>query len=126
MRNLMNVLLTISLTLSLSACLGGGGGDAGSSRSLFSVWYSSSEDIYIDLTGLDFGVSTTTFYIDGGGYCDCTLNLIGTQSDGEAYITSCGGNLSQSVCDSFEIPLVYTKSKNTLTICDYSGCANYK
>jgi hypothetical protein len=104
-------------------------------KDLFSNWtYQGNLSVQIDLTGCRFGTQAYALYLGGGGACRCMMNIAGSQSSGSIIMASCyydsmGQGGADPGCAGVNGTADYTKTTDTLTICDVpsSGpCEVYK
>lgn len=121
------------LLLALSSCKGGDGGDTPADKSLFSAWSRQNPTGFIlDFSGMAFGANTLTLAVSSpfSATCQCALGVSGSQSSGDYVISGCvrvTGTGTTADCQTFESNGTYTKTSDTLTVCNTSHvCGTYK
>lgn len=121
----------VLLVVGLSAC-GGGGGGGDEPKDLFSLWTNTDTGAPMDLRGAEFSTPfPVSFYFVDGSQCDCTLNIVGTQSDGSYFLNACvyryGTGDRDPGCNALDGTGNYAKTSDTLTISPSSGApSTYK
>jgi hypothetical protein len=137
MKNQTLTLLTI-VAASLLILLGCSPDDNSDSKkaekNLFSLWTPQDQtDPTLSLENLDFNQQTGyAFTFSTGDQCNCLIRFIGTQSSGQYTLNSCtyvvgSGNGLYSNCSALNHSGTYSKSSDTLTICNNTGvCSVYE
>lgn len=111
----------ILLTLFVTAC---GDLETKEEKSLFSVW--TSGESTLDLTGASFAPTPITIPYATNAGCNCTIEFIGSESSGVAYLSSCTHYGPTNYCTSGTIQYDYTNSFGYLRVCGISSCEVYQ
>jgi len=99
-------------------------------KDFFSLWIRNDHLVALNLHGLNFGQRAMPVRMFNGEVCATTVDLRGDQHSGSAYVwesyyipgTGSGQNPG---CNTLVMLLTYKKSKDTLNVCDHTGCAEY-
>lgn len=117
------------LTVFFAACGSGGGSDA-ERKALFSKWTEAGTSQTLDLTGLTFGRLAIKLGLSTYSSCNCTLDLIGTETAGTATIYGCtyDGPTGPHHCSPSRHVYDYTNANATLTLCEqgFKTCSTYR
>jgi hypothetical protein len=117
-------LLLVLIIALLSGC--GGGDDAdSSSKPLFSKWTSTVTGVVFDFTLGVYGPQDFRYYTAPNNGCDCTLEILGNNESGTAYLTSCEHFGPTDVCGPGGTLYNYTNQNAVLSLCD-GGCEEYR
>ena len=117
-------IITVSILLPLLSCSTDDGGSY--SKDLFSIWERTDNNTVIDLTTIQFSVSTPFFFIfEDGAQCNCDVLFIGSQPAGSYAINSCrykyNSGSEDPGCNAINTTGSYTKSSDTLNFTPSSG-----
>jgi hypothetical protein len=108
---------------------GSDGRQSQNEKDLFSRW-TRADGFFLDLRNGTFGVPFNfSFFYRDGAVCNCGLVLSGTQTSGEAQISSCtyaGGGAGDPGCFQLNDSATYTKDESELRVCDSGGCGVYR
>lgn len=121
----------VVLTIFVSACSKTSSSSSASVKGLFSEWAADDGSFNLDFSGGTFNQAYSSyFYIPSNDeFCLCqSLTFSGTESAGAISISGCShfaGNTDSGLCSAFEnggVAFTFTKSSDSLNICDASGC----
>ena len=90
-------LITLICCIAISSMVYGGGGGSssgggGGTKSLFSVWTNTQNQLVLDLTQFSFDTPSRFDLIFSNARCSCFLTLTGNQTSGSYILNACGPN----------------------------------
>lgn len=107
--------------------MGAGCGSAPDSKDLFSVWARQNPPgMILDFSGMHIGSNTLRVTVSSpfSAVCVCTIAISGTQDSGQYVIGGCSkesGTGTESDCDSLESSGTFSKTTDTLHVCNASA-----
>ena len=120
----MKTLITVLMALTLMSC----GEEGANDKSLFSAWSNADTGFVLDMSSSSFGSSSMVWFITGGATCTSTITMGGTESQGSAVVSNTvysGGGSGDPGCASISGTVTFTKTSDTLTICNSGTCKDY-
>lgn len=119
--------LALFFLIAFAGCGGSSSSDP-SSKPLFSTWTEDGNGFILAMGGGGFGSNNFEYILTGGAICNCIINVTGSDSSGNAVMSSCSygsGGSGDPGCASLDASYTYSKTSTVLSICTGGTCNTY-